>query len=90
MQLADVLARVDDNARVLPNLRTAIVAYLRETNTLVEPLYKIDKAHPFDTNTTAIENKAFAVERLAAGARLLRDIWWTAWVTSAPAGANPP
>ncbi len=84
VKLADVLARVDNNARVLPDFRTAIIEYLNASNAQLEPLYKVDKAHPFDVNTTAPENKTFAVERLAAGARMLRDIWYTAWVTSAP------
>jgi hypothetical protein len=79
----DVLARVDTTARVLPDLRSATVAYLTETNADVEPMYRLDKAHPFDAQTTAPENKAFITKRLAAGARVLRDIWWTAWVTSA-------
>jgi hypothetical protein len=87
VRLGDVLPHVDTVARVLPDLRAAINAYLRETNGLVERLYQIDKAHPFDSLTAAPENKAFAVERLAAGARMLRDIWWTAWVTSAPTPA---
>jgi hypothetical protein len=82
VKLADVLAQVDTNARVLPNLRAAIVAYLMESNGQTERFYQIDKAHPFDANTTAPENKAFTVERLAAGTRMLRDIWFTAWVTS--------
>ena len=80
--LADVAPRVDPTPRVFPDVRAAIFAYLRESNGQVERLYQIDKAHPFDTNTTAPENKAFTVERLAAGARMLRDLWWTAWVTS--------
>jgi hypothetical protein len=84
VHLSDVLARLDTVPRVLPDFRSAIIAYLRESNSLVEQLYKIDKAHPFDAGTTAPENKAFAVDRLAAGARMLRDVWWTAWVTSAP------
>jgi hypothetical protein len=84
IKLADVLARVDTNARVLPDFRSAIVDYLRESNSQIEPLYRLDKAHPFDTNTTDVADKAFATERLAAGARMLRDIWWTAWITSAP------
>ena len=88
VKLPDVLARIDAPARVLPDFRSAIIDYLRESNTYVEPMYRVDKLHPFDTNTTAIENKAFAIERLASGARMLRDIWWTAWVTSAP--AMPP
>ncbi len=84
IKLADVVPAVEATARVFPDLRAAIVAYLRESNSQIERLYQIDKAHPFDTNTTAPENKAFVVARLAAGARMLRDVWWTAWVTSAP------
>ena len=89
VRLADVMAKVDNQARVLPDFRAAIIAYLQEGNSLVEAMYKVDKAHPFDSTTTAPENKAFAVERLAAGTRMLRDIWWTAWVTSAPAPTPP-
>lgn len=88
VKVADILAKVDTAARVFPDFRAAIIQYLRESNAQIEPLYRIDKAHPFDASTTAPENKAFAVERLAAGARMLRDIWWTAWVTSAPAGSR--
>jgi hypothetical protein len=83
--LPDVLSRVDSVPRVFPDLRSAIDGYLRASNAQVEPLYRLDKAHPFDANTTAPEDKAFAADRLAAGARMLRDIWWTAWVTSAGA-----
>jgi len=89
VRLADVLARVDTAARVLPDFRSAIVGYIRESNALVEPMYKLDKAHPFDSLPGVQENKTFAVERLAAGARMLRDIWWTAWVTSAPTPGSP-
>lgn len=90
IKLADVLSHMDTTARLLPDLRTAIIAYLRETNTQVEHLYQLDKAHPFDTNTTSVEDKAFTVERLAAGAKMLRDIWWTAWVTSGQPVPMPP
>jgi hypothetical protein len=86
IKLADVVPAVDTTARVLPDFRSAIIRYLKESNAQVERLYQIDKAHPFDANSTSPENKAFVVERLAAGARMLRDIWWTAWITSAPAG----
>jgi hypothetical protein len=84
IKLADVESRMDTVARVIPDLRSAIIDYLRQSNAQVEPLYRLDKAHTFDANTTAPEDKAFVVERLAAGARMLRDLWWTAWVTSAP------
>lgn len=83
VKTSDLTARMDTVARVLPDLRAAIIAYLQEGNTHVEPMYKIDKANAFEANTTAPANKAFAVARLAAGATMLRDIWWTAWVTSA-------
>lgn len=84
--LDDVLPRVDTAARVLPNLRGAIIDYLRQSNAEVEPMYRLDKAHPFDATTADAADKAFVSDRLAAGARMLRDIWWTAWVTSAPDG----
>jgi hypothetical protein len=74
---------MDTVAVVFPDLRAAIISYINESNAQVEPLYKLDKAHQFEANTTAPENKAFAVARLAAGATMLRNIWWTAWVTSA-------
>jgi hypothetical protein len=89
IKLADVVSQLDTTARVFPDFRTAIVAYLHETNAQVERLYQLDKAHPFDANTTAPEDKAFTVERLAAGARMLRDIWWTAWVTSGQSVPTP-
>jgi hypothetical protein len=82
IKLADVVSKMDTTARLLPDLRAAIITYLHETNAQVEHLYRLDKAHPFDTNTTDVEDKAFTVERLAAGAKMLRDVWWTAWITS--------
>ncbi|MDB4874823.1 MAG: hypothetical protein JWM41_1269 [Gemmatimonadetes bacterium] len=90
IKTADVVSQVDPTPRVFPDLRAAIVAYLTESNRETEHLYQIDKAHPFDAATTAPENKAFAVSRLAAGARMLRDVWWTAWVTSGQPVAIPP
>ncbi len=87
IKLGDIMAKMDTNARVLPDFRSAIVEYLRGSNAQVIPFYQLDKASRFDTNTTAAVNKAFTVDRLVYGAKMLRDIWYTAWVTSAqPAG----
>lgn len=83
IKLADITSRMDTVARVFPDLRAAIIEYLKEGNTHVEELYRIDKAHTFDATTTAPENKAFVVGRLTSGAKMLRDLWYTAWVTSA-------
>jgi hypothetical protein len=84
IRLADVMAKMDTNAKVIPNFREAIIQYLRESNAQVVPLYELDKRSRFDSTTTAPENKAFVTDRLAAGSKMLRDIWFTAWVTSAP------
>ncbi|HEX8943309.1 MAG TPA: hypothetical protein VF785_09240 [Gemmatimonadaceae bacterium] len=89
IKLGDVVSQLDTVAHVFPDLRAAIVTYLRETNAQVEHMYQLDKAHPFDANTTDPEDKAFTVDRLAAGARMLRDVWWTAWVTSGQPVAVP-
>lgn len=88
--LADVVSRVDSAATVFPDLRAAVVAYLEASNALIEQLYQIDKANRFEAGTAAPANKEFTAARLAAGARMLRDVWWTAWVTSAPRVPDPP
>lgn len=80
--LDDVMPMVDADAIVLPNLRQAIVAYLKASNAEVEHLYQLDKAHPFNRETTDAADKEFTKARLAAGAKMLRDIWWTAYATS--------
>lgn len=84
IKLADVMAKMDTNARVLPDFRSAIIDYLRQSNAQVVPFYELDKQSRFDTNTTNDVNKAFTTDRLAFGAKMLRDIWFTAWVTSTP------
>jgi TonB family protein len=58
------------------------LAYLRRTNSLVEKVYQLDKAHGFDGAGTP-EAKLFTAERLAAGASMLRDLYVAAWIKSA-------
>jgi hypothetical protein len=81
--LADVQPLVDPTPRLHRELRPAILAYLNETFGEVEHLYQLDKAAPFNAMTESAADKQFAAARLAAGARMLRDLWWTAWITSA-------
>ena len=75
-----------------PQLRTdyfdAAITFVRQSNGLVETVYRIDKNRGFDIfrNPPSPEGKTFAAERLAAGASLLRDLWWSTWRNS----ANPP
>ena len=81
-KLPDVLAAMTAVPRVLPNVRDAVIAYLNTSYAQLDRLYEIDTATPFQAETSTPEQKAFAVARLAAGAEMLRDIWYTAWVTS--------
>ena len=60
---------------------TDYLAYLRQSNAVVEKVYQLEKAGGFtDAGTPAGE--AFTEERLAAGAIELRDMVYTAWVRS--------
>lgn len=64
------------------------VAYLRHSGTLVEQVYKLEKAGGF-TDKGSEESRSFAAERLAAGASMLRDMIATAWVESARPVRDP-
>lgn len=75
-------------AQIVRNPRDEIWAFVQKSNDLVEQLYILDKQEAFAATTKSAAHKRFAAERLAAGATLLRDLWWTAWVTSAE--APPP
>src|SRR5215475_7235003 len=87
IQLNDLLPLVGKE-RVIAKPREEIWNYIRSSHALVEQLYVLDKQEKFDAETKSSEHKKFVSERLAAGAQMLRDLWWTAWVTSAPAPAE--
>jgi hypothetical protein len=70
-----------------PALRTdyfaAALAEVRESNSLVEPLYRLDRDGAFALVTPPSKPGVdFAAGRLAAGATMLRDLWWSAWKNS--------
>jgi hypothetical protein len=72
-----------------PQLRTdyfgTALEFIRGSSTLLEPLYRMDRDGGFDVfRPVSPEAKAFTAGRLAAGASLLRDLWWSAWRNSAP------
>jgi hypothetical protein len=58
------------------------VTYLRTSSTQIGAVYQFDKAGGFDKSGTP-DSRAFTAERLAAGASMLRDLIYTAWVESA-------
>jgi hypothetical protein len=59
-----------------PDAFAAAIELIKESNALVEPLYAMDRDHD------VVRLKAFAAARLAAGASMLRDLWWSAWRAS--------
>ncbi len=58
------------------------VAYLRKSATFVEQVYIFEKAGGF-TGAGTPASRAFTAERLAAGAGMLRDLIYSAWLQSA-------
>jgi hypothetical protein len=64
------------------------VAYLRLSATYVEKVYQLEKAGGFVGAGTA-ESREFTAARLAAGASMLRDMIYTAWLESAKPVPDP-
>lgn len=58
------------------------IAYLRQSNTLVEQVYALEKAEGFNGKGSP-EAFDFTAHRLAAGSQLLLNLWYTAWLESA-------
>jgi len=71
------------------------VAYLRQSNSMVEKVYALEKAGGF-TGKGSPEAFEFTTHRLAAGSQMLLDLWYTAWMDSAvpmpehPSSTPPP
>jgi hypothetical protein len=62
------------------------VAYLYDSNKYVERVYQLEQQKGFDETGTP-ESRDFLEKRLAAGARMLARMWYTAWLDSA---VDPP
>jgi hypothetical protein len=58
------------------------IAYLRQSNRLVENVYALEKAGGFNGKGSP-EAFDFTAHRLAAGSQMLLDLWYTAWLESA-------
>jgi hypothetical protein len=82
VRMGDVRAAATAPAVVRDELRNEIFAYVLASHSLLTTLYELEQREPFGPATRSPEHKRFAVSRLAAGAHMLRDLWWTAWVTS--------
>jgi hypothetical protein len=78
----DVQAKMTPARVIEGDVFDAYVAYLRHTNSYVEKLYQLEKGGGFDGTGTAA-SREFVAERMAAGASMLRDMIYTAWIDSA-------
>lgn len=81
VQVNDLLPLVGA-ARVIAKPREEVIAYLQTSKSNVETLYELEKKESFGELTKSEDHKKFVQARLAAGAQMLRDLWWTAWITS--------
>lgn len=62
-------------------VRQAVWQHIYRSHDLVEELYRLERDFGFDPEAGAApETVDFTVERLADGARMLRDLWWTAYL----------
>jgi hypothetical protein len=78
----DVRERALGEPRVFPDVRSGVLDFLRESNGYIEALYRLEQTESFDAHTSNDAHHDFASLQLARGADMLRDLWWTAWVTS--------
>ena len=83
VRLGDIMPHVRPPARI-DDVRATDMAHIQTSNSLVPRLYQLEKIEPFGENTQSPQHKTFVVERLAAGVNLLRSLWYTAWLNSAP------
>lgn len=81
LQVNDLLPLMG-TARILAKPREELIAYLQTSRSHLEELYELEKKESFGEQTKSPEHKKFVAARLAAGAQMLRDFWWTAWATS--------
>jgi hypothetical protein len=79
---ADVRPLVATAPQVHEDVRAGVRDYLARSHAEVARLYDLEKVEAFAPANARPEHRRFAAERLAAGATMLRDLWWTAWVTS--------
>jgi len=79
-------ALVPEKATKLEDPFQDYVAYLRKSNGYVEQVYQLEKAGGF-TGTGSAESRQFITQRMAYGADMLRNLWYTAWLESA---VDPP
>jgi hypothetical protein len=85
VELSDVVPKLARPALHTDYFQTAL-GLIRDSNSLVEKLYTLDRDGAFAWPRGTAAGREFASERLAAGASMLRDLWWSTYRNS----AKPP
>jgi hypothetical protein len=70
------------SSRVLDDPFSEIKKYIFDSYSQVNDLYRLDKKVRWGAENASPESKQFVARRLAAGAQMLSDLWFTAWVKS--------
>lgn len=78
VELEDVTPRLRPPA-VRDDFFETALELIRDSNAQVEPLYELDAAGAFDMFQPTGGGAEFAADRIALGASVLRDLWWSAW-----------
>lgn len=78
---SDIAAKMTAAKAIDGDMFDGYMAYLRQTATHVEAVYQLEKAGGFIGKGTP-ESRQFTTERLAAGASMLRDMIYSAWIDS--------
>jgi hypothetical protein len=78
----DVEDRMASEPLELGEVRQAVLDHIRASNAEVERLYELEQAVGFDPEVGHPDTRNFVIERLTAGAEMLRALWWRAWLES--------
>ena len=81
LHAADIQPRLTPAHGIEGDMFTEYVAYLRQTSKYVEKVYQLEKVGGFEGQGTQ-ESRDFTADRLAAGASMLRDMIYSAWLKS--------
>jgi hypothetical protein len=88
MHEAEVRATMTPVKAIEGDMFDAYVAYLRNTKSYTEKVYQLEKVGGF-VGAGSAESREFTAARLGAGASMLRDMIYTAWLESAKPVNDP-
>jgi len=67
---------------------TTALDLIRGSLSKIDEIYRLDRDRAFFRETRSAEGRAFVTDRLAVGASVLRDLWWSAYKNSERAPAR--